>query len=57
MKEDIYNLTWGNSKEENMYIKSNCTPEFMKKAIDEKNIRKCNKICKGEINYEIRRFR
>lgn len=42
MNEKIYNLTWGNDKDENMYIKSNCTPTFMKDAIEEKNARKCN---------------
>lgn len=41
MEERIYNLTWGNTLSENMFIKSNCTPEFMYEAIEEKNKKKC----------------
>lgn len=35
--EYIYNLTWGDTLDTNIFIKSNCNPEFMEKAIERKN--------------------
>lgn len=53
MEEKIYNLTWGSSLDENMFIRSNCTPEFMQEVIEEKNRKKCLSEYDGYADSEV----